>query len=70
MLNQSLPALLLLGLLQATQPALATGLVPLCTAGGTRWINPDGTPADRDDNPATRTCAHGWAEPRRPKLVV
>ncbi len=65
MIRDSLPALLLLALLNATQPALAQGLVPICTQSGTRWTTPDGQPATPDQpNP----CAHGWCSSRRSKL--
>ena len=66
MLKQALPALLLLALLQTTQPALARGLVPVCTATGTDWIDPasgKGTPAPN----AGSACPHGWCTPRKPR---
>ncbi len=67
-LRQALPALMLLALLQATQPALARGLVPVCTASGTHWIDPaagdtGGKPADQ----AGSACPHGWCNPRKPR---
>lgn len=63
MLKQALPALLLLALLQATQPALARGLVPVCTAAGTHWIAPDADAPTRPDQ--ANACAHGWCTPRK-----
>ncbi|MFN7398645.1 MAG: hypothetical protein ACK5SX_06170 [Sandaracinobacter sp.] len=66
MLRQALPALLLFALMQATQPALARGFVPVCTTAGTSWIDPaadDRAPAQ--DNPAA--CPHGWCTPRKPR---
>ena len=65
-LKQALPALLLLALLQATQPALARGLVPVCTASGTIWIDPAGGP-DSPGPDAGSTCPHGWCTPRKPR---
>jgi hypothetical protein len=64
MLREAMPALLLLALLQATQPALARGLVPVCTTTGTDWIDPaDGRQAPvRDAGPI---CLHGWCTLRR-----
>ena len=56
MIRDSLPALLLLGLMNATQPALASGLVPVCTQSGLRWTTPAGQPAPQDQSSA---CAHG-----------
>lgn len=65
MIRDSLPALILLALMNATQPALASGLIPVCTTSGTRWTTPDGEPAPQDKpNP----CAHGWCTQRRQKL--
>lgn len=64
-LKQALPALILMALLQATQPALARGLVPVCTATGTSWIDPaSGSGKPRPD--ADPTCPHGWCTPRKP----
>ena len=64
MIRESLPALLLLALMNATQPALASGLVPVCTQSGLRWTTPDGQPAPQDQSSA---CAHGWCTSRRHK---
>lgn len=67
LLKDALPSLLLIALLQATQPAFASGLVPVCTQAGVTWMTVDGEPADpRDDNQRS-ACAHGWCEPRRTK---
>jgi hypothetical protein len=62
-LHQAMPALLLLGLLTATQPALARGLVPVCTKEGTHWVAADGEAPARTDQPGA--CAHGWCTPRK-----
>jgi len=67
LLKDMLPALLLIGLLQATQPAFASGLVPVCTQGGVTWMTADGEPADPRDTDQRGACAHGWCEPRRTK---
>jgi hypothetical protein len=61
-----MPALLLLALMNATQPALGSGLVPVCTRAGVSWTTPDGKPAERDKAPA---CAHGWCTSRRHRLL-
>ena len=66
MIRETLPALILLALMNATQPALASGLIPVCTQNGTRWTTPDGQPAPQDKPNA---CAHGWCTQRRQKLV-
>jgi hypothetical protein len=52
--------------MNATQPALASGLVPVCTRAGVSWTTPDGKPAERDKAPA---CAHGWCTSRRHRLL-
>jgi hypothetical protein len=62
-LTQMMPALILLALLQATQPALARGLVPVCSANGTDGIPADGRP--RQDGDAGSICLHGWCTSRR-----
>ncbi len=65
--KQAMPALVLLALLQATEPALARGLVPVCTATGTGWIDPaggNGTPAPDTGS----ACPHGWCTPRKSRL--
>jgi hypothetical protein len=64
-LRQALPALLFLALLRATQPALAQGLVPVCTAAGTVWAPRDGAPAKSP--PDQQACPHGWCAPRKPR---
>ena len=48
MMRAMMPALLLLALMNATQPALGSGLVPVCTRAGVSWTTPDGKPAERD----------------------
>jgi hypothetical protein len=63
-LKQALPALLLLALLQATQPALARGLVPLCTATGTDWIDPASGRKSPEDGRGS-ACPHGWCTTRK-----
>ncbi len=70
-LKEAMPAILLVALLQATQPALARGLVPVCTAAGTDWIDPasgkhpsGGDPGRDDAGPA---CPHGWCTLRKPR---
>lgn len=61
-----MPALLLLALTQATQPALARGLVPVCTATGTDWVDP--ASGKGDPGPDTGSaCPHGWCSPRKPR---
>ena len=66
MLKQAMPSIILIALLQATQPALARGLVPVCTATGTSWIDPaSGTDEPRRDSGST--CPHGWCSPRKPR---
>lgn len=62
---EGLPALMLLALMNATQPALASGLIPVCTQSGTIWQTPDGNPAPTEKPNA---CAHGWCTSRRHKL--
>jgi hypothetical protein len=62
-----MPALLLLGLLTATQPALARGLVPVCTKLGTHWVSPDGESPARTD--PSQACAHGWCTPRKTRAT-
>ncbi|MGL6043012.1 MAG: hypothetical protein ACRC1J_03735 [Sandaracinobacteroides sp.] len=63
-----MPALLLLGLLQATQPVLARGLVPVCTPKGTHWVEPAGAPADQQPETAN-PCLHGWCGARKARPV-
>ena len=65
MISDGLPALILLALMNATQPALASGLEPVCSQTGIRWTTPDGKPAQDDKSSA---CAHGWCTSRRHKL--
>lgn len=66
MLRETMPALLLVALLQSTQPALARGLVPVCSADGTSWIDPaSGSDQPRQDS--SSTCPHGWCTPRKPR---
>jgi len=69
MLKQALPALLLAGLVLATQPALARGLVPVCTATGTHWIDPaaGGTGPSTPAEDSAAACPHGWCTPRKPR---
>ena len=60
-----MPALLLLALLDATSPALARGLVPVCSASGTQWVDLEG---GQNRRPAGESaCPHGWCTPRKPK---
>ncbi|MGQ5700865.1 hypothetical protein ACUJ46_02280 [Sandaracinobacteroides sp. A072] len=71
MIREALPSLLLVALVQATQPAIANGMVPLCTQAGVVWISLDGS-ADspnpgRPGDEAGNSCAHGWCQSRRPK---
>lgn len=63
-LREAMPALLLLALLQATQPALARGLVPVCTATGTAWIDPT-TDRQTPEQDSSSVCLHGWCSARR-----
>jgi hypothetical protein len=65
-LRQAMPALLLVALLQATQPAFARGLVPVCTAAGTDWIDPASGKSPPGGDAGT-TCPHGWCTPRKPR---
>jgi hypothetical protein len=65
MLKQMMPALLLLALLDATSPALARGLVPVCSAGGTQWVDLEGGQKQRPESEST--CPHGWCAPRKPR---
>ncbi|TPE58587.1 hypothetical protein FJQ54_16140 [Sandaracinobacter neustonicus] len=62
-MKQALPALILLALLQATTPALARGLVPVCSASGTIWVDLNGRGAPVPDS--ANACAHGWCTPRK-----
>ncbi|MFN3371627.1 MAG: hypothetical protein ACK4Z0_08885 [Sphingomonadaceae bacterium] len=64
MLNATLPALLLVALANATAPPLALGQVPLCTAAGIAWSQPDGAPAGPGED-GRQACAHGWCASRR-----
>lgn len=65
MLKQAMPSIILIALLQATQPALAKGLVPVCSATGTSWIDPtSGTGTPGPD--AGAACPHGWCAARKP----
>lgn len=66
MLKQALPALLLLGLLDGTRPALARGLVPLCTATGLHWTDPQ-APGEEQRERHPPPCAHGWCFGRKAK---
>jgi hypothetical protein len=66
-MRQALPALLLLALMQATQPALARGLVPVCTATGTHWIDPAAGDNQGDPKSSGPACPHGWCSPRKPR---
>ncbi|MCG2841443.1 hypothetical protein L6Q21_10665 [Sandaracinobacter sp. RS1-74] len=65
MIRETLPALLLLALMNATQPALASSLIPICTQSGIRWTTPEGQPATPEDK--APACAHGWCTQRRQK---
>lgn len=62
-MKEALPALILLALLQATTPALARGLVPVCSATGTIWVDPENRDGPVRD--AASACAHGWCTPRK-----
>ena len=63
-MRQAFPALILLALLQATTPALARGLVPVCSATGTIWVDLDGR-APGNAPESANACAHGWCTPRK-----
>ena len=65
MLRQAMPALLLLALLNATAPAFARGLVPVCSAAGTQWVDLDGRQSPGRESESA--CPHGWCTPRKPK---
>lgn len=65
-LRDLMPGLMALALLQATQPALARGLVPVCTAAGTSWIDPAGG-SDEPRHDTGSACPHGWCSPRKPR---
>ncbi len=67
LLRDALPSLLLVSLLQATQPAFASGMVPVCTMAGVTWTRSNGEPADPMQDRQKSACAHGWCEPRRTK---
>jgi hypothetical protein len=62
---QLLPGLLLIALLQATQPTLAQGLALLCTAEGLSWAPLGGGNGPVPDKGSA--CAHGWCTPRKPR---
>lgn len=57
-----MPALILIALAQATQPALARGLVPVCSAEGTHWVPADGKsrPGGTPEGDRQGACLHGW----------
>jgi len=63
LLHDAMPALLLVALVQATQPAIALGLVPVCTQAGVEWTRVGGEPAEQPE--PRNGCAHGWCDPRR-----
>jgi hypothetical protein len=63
-----MPTLLLLALLQATQPALAPGLIPVCTATGSHWIDPTGG-RNAPDQEKGSVCIHGWCTGRRSRTA-
>jgi hypothetical protein len=66
LLHQAMPALLLIGLLDATNPPIARGLMPVCTAAGIGWLAPDGTPT-KPEPTGDSPCPHGWCTPRKPR---
>ena len=44
---------------------LARGLVPVCSASGTQWVDLEG---GQNRRPASESaCPHGWCTPRKPR---